>query len=251
MVIESLRERIKRFIAWRRSEPRTLEWFLGVGVLLLGFIELSDEVGEGETHGFDTAVLTALRNPADLNDPIGPWWIEMMFKDITALGGTSVLALITLFAVGYLLLSGKRANALLVVVAVVGGALLSHFLKLGFDRPRPDLVAKLVEVRTLSFPSGHAMQSAVTYLTLGALLARVQGGKHTRNYLMAVAVILTLIIGLSRVFLGVHWPTDVLAGWCAGAAWALLCWLVARALDRHGDVEPASPPPPDQEPAPP
>ncbi|HVF34853.1 MAG TPA: phosphatase PAP2 family protein [Candidatus Saccharimonadia bacterium] len=250
-MIESVRERVKRFLAWRRSEPRTLEWFLGLGVLLLGFIEVADEVGDGGTHAFDEAVIQSLRNPANLADPLGPWWIEMMFKDITSLGGTAVLALITLFAIGYLLLSGKRANALLVFVAVVGGALLSHFLKLGFDRPRPELVAKLVEVRTLSFPSGHAMQSAVTYLTLGALLARVQGGKRTRAYLMAVAVILTLLIGFSRVFLGVHWPTDVLAGWCAGAAWALLCWLIARALDRHGDVEPASPPAPDQEPAPP
>jgi len=250
-VIEKMRARLSQFLAWRRSEPRTLEWFIGIGVLLLGFIELADEVGDGDTRGFDEAAIRILRSPADLSDPIGPWWIEMMFKDITALGGTAVLGLVTLFAIGYLLLSGKRANALLVVVAVVGGVLLSHFLKLGFNRPRPELVARLVEIRTLSFPSGHAMQSAVTYLTLGALLARVQGGRSTRAYLMAVAVILTLLIGLSRVYLGVHWPTDVLAGWCVGAAWALLCWVVARALDRRGDVEPASPPAPDQEPAPP
>ena len=243
-----VRDRISRFLAWRRSEPRTLELLLLLGLLVLGFIELSDEVIEGDTRGFDNAVLGMLRPSGDLSDPIGPWWLEAMFKDITSLGGGSVLALLTAFVIGYLMLVHKRHNAALVLVAVVGGAIISSVLKLGFDRPRPELVARLVDVHTLSFPSGHAMLSAVTYLTLGALVARVQGEPRSRAYLMGVALVLTLLIGVSRVYLGVHWSTDVLAGWCVGAAWALVCWLVAARLEQRGDVEAASPPNPDAAP---
>jgi undecaprenyl-diphosphatase len=160
-----------------------------------------------------------------------------MFVDITSLGGTTVVTLITLAVLGYLLFDGKRAAALLVLISVAGGAALSSVLKLGFDRPRPDLVAHLVEVQTLSFPSGHAMVSAVIYLTLGALLAQVQAHNHLRAYILSVAVILTLLIGISRVYLGVHWPTDVVAGWCAGAAWAIGCWVIAAWLQARGKIE--------------
>jgi undecaprenyl-diphosphatase len=192
---------------------------------------------EGETHAFDRAVLLAFRNPLDPSDPIGPTWLEIMFRDITALGGTTVLTLMTIAVIGFLLIDGKRAAAVLVLVSVVGGVLLSSVLKFGIDRPRPDLVAHLVEVHTASFPSGHAMLSAVVYLTLGGLLSRVEGPRRIKIYVLSVAVTLTFLIGLSRVYLGVHWPTDVLAGWCAGAAWAVLCWRVALALQRRGDVE--------------
>jgi undecaprenyl-diphosphatase len=125
----------------------------------------------------------------------------------------------------------------LLAVSVGGGTLLSTLLKLGFDRPRPDLVAHLVDVRTLSFPSGHAMLSAVTYLTIGVLVARVSPKRRIKVYVTAVALVLTLAIGLSRVYLGVHWPTDVLAGWSIGAAWAMACWLGAVFLQRRGSVE--------------
>jgi undecaprenyl-diphosphatase len=158
-------------------------------------------------------------------------------RDLTSLGGFTVLTLVTAGAIGYLLIDGKRAAALFVLVAVVGGVGLSESLKHVFARPRPELVAHLVEVQTASFPSGHAMLSAVTFLTLGALLARVQGRKRLKAYLLSVAITLTLLIGASRVYLGVHWPTDVMAGWCAGAAWAMGCWLVATWLQRRGQIE--------------
>jgi undecaprenyl-diphosphatase len=148
-----------------------------------------------------------------------------------------VLTLMTIAVTGFLLIDGKRGAAVLVLASVIGGVVLSSLLKLGVDRPRPDLVPHLVEEYTASFPSGHAMLSAVVYLTLGGLLSRVEGPRRIKIYFLSVAVILTLLIGLSRGFLGVHWPTDVLAGWCAGAAWAVLCWRVALALQRHGDVE--------------
>jgi len=134
-------------------------------------------------------------------------------------------------------LSRRRAAALLVLVAVAGGMLLSTLLKLGFERPRPDLVPHAVEVYTASFPSGHAMLSAVTWLTLGALLMRVEPRRRVKAFVLAMAVLTTLLVGASRIYLGVHWPTDVLAGWCIGAAWALICWLAALWLQRRGRVE--------------
>ncbi|MGL4443979.1 MAG: phosphatase PAP2 family protein, partial [Alsobacter sp.] len=149
---------------------------------LFAFARLADEVQEGETHRFDEAILLALRNPLDPADPVGPWWVEAMMRDVTALGGTVVLTFITVVAVLYLAIDGKRGAAVLLAVSVGGGTLLSTLLKLGFDRPRPDLVAHLVDVRTLSFPSGHAMLSAVTYLTIGVLVARVSPKRRIKVY---------------------------------------------------------------------
>lgn len=193
---------------------------------LLGFALISDVVVEGETHAFDRAVLLQLRTVGDPNNPIGPKWVEVAARDITSLGGITVLSLVALAVAGYFLTDRRYASALLVVVSVGGGMLLNMGLKAGFDRPRPDIVAHAVEVQTLSFPSAHAMLSAVTYLTLGALLAQTRRHRRQSVYVLAIAVLLTLLIGVSRVYLGVHWPTDVLAGWCVGAAWAMGCWLV-------------------------
>jgi undecaprenyl-diphosphatase len=211
------------------------------GLLLLA--ELVDWVRGGEAHPFDTAVLLALRAPLDPADPIGPVWVERMFREITTLGGTTVVMLFTAAVIGFLLVDAKPAAALLVLFSITGGSLLGPLLKIGFERPRPDLVAHLVEVQSASFPSGHALLSAVTYLTLGALLARVLGERRLKIYVLATAVVLTLLVGFSRVYLGVHWPTDVLAGWLVGAVWAVLCWRIALALQRRGEVEAEDLPP--------
>lgn len=196
---------------------------------ILGFLSVAEEMRAGELQAFDTSILLALRSPHDLADPIGPQWLEIAMRDITSLGSIPVLALIVAVVMGYLVLARKPAIALLVAVSVGGGVLLGHLLKLGFERPRPDLVAHLVDIHTLSFPSSHAMLSAVTYLTIGVLLTRVEQRRIVRLYILVVAVGLTLLVGASRIYLGVHWPSDVLAGWCAGAAWAMACW-VALAL---------------------
>jgi undecaprenyl-diphosphatase len=224
----------------RKVEVRGLAFFGIISASLFGFLTIASEMREGETHAFDDAILRALRSPTDPADPIGPFWVEAIMRDLTALGGYTVLSLILVLAVTYLLMKGKRASALMMAVAVVGGVILSNLLKIGFDRQRPDVVAHLVDVHSLSFPSGHAMLSAVTYLTLGALLARSERGIVMRAYFMGVAIVLTLLIGSSRVYLGVHYPTDVLAGWCAGSAWAFLCWWMARWLQHRGSVEPSS-----------
>jgi undecaprenyl-diphosphatase len=218
-------------------EARTLiALFITVAAMLL-FAEFVDRVVEGDTRAFDESVLLALREPNNLSNPIGPAWLQIMFRDITPLGGYAVVMLISLAVIGYLLMDGKRAAALWVLVSVGGGAVLSNLLKLAIERPRPDLVARLVEVNTTSFPSGHATLAAVTYLTLGALLSRVEARRRAKIYVLTVAVGLTFLIGVSRIYLGVHWPTDVLAGWCVGAAWAMLCWRIALALQRSGRVE--------------
>jgi undecaprenyl-diphosphatase len=233
-------------LPWATLRRLPFEWLLEAGTLVslvalagaaLLFAEFVDEVFERESRAFDTAVLLALRNPLDPSDPIGPMWLERIFREITTLGGTTVVTLITSAVIGFLLVDSKRRAALLIFFSVAGGALLGPLLKLGFDRPRPDLVAHLVEVQSASFPSGHALLAAVTYLTLGALLARVVRQLRLKIYVMTLAVLLTVLIGSSRVYLGVHWPTDVLAGWFAGAMWAAVCWRIALALQRRGEVE--------------
>lgn len=204
------------------------------GVLLFaGLMEMVD----GEPLAFDRSVLLLFRNPLDLSDPIGPAWLENIFRDLTVLGGATVLALMTVAVTGFLLVEEKRGAALFVLAAVAGGTVLSTILKLAIARSRPDIVPHLVDVHTASFPSGHAMLAAVVYLTLGGLLSRLERPRRVKIYVLSVAVILTVLIGLSRVYLGVHWPTDVIAGWCAGAAWATLCWRLALALQRRGEIE--------------
>ena len=205
------------------------------------FIELADEVTEGEAKSVDETVLLALRNPADLGDPVGPGWVEEMGRDFTAMGSMGVLTLIALAVLGYLLLAGRNRACLFTLLAVSGGMLLSTLLKMAFDRPRPDLVPHDTVVYTASFPSGHAMMAAVTYLTLAAILSRVHSAPLLKAYLLIIAIVITLLVGISRVYLGVHWPTDVLAGWAAGASWAALCWLVARGLQRRHLVEEEGP----------
>jgi undecaprenyl-diphosphatase len=211
---------------------------IAAGALWL-FVALSDEVLEGELHRADTAILLAFRAPGDPALPLGGARVEVAMRDLTALGGVTVLSLISLAGLAHLALRGQRFAALFLGGAITGGLLLSSAAKSAFSRPRPDLVPHGVDVVTASFPSGHAMMAAVTYLTLAVMLARAAPETRMRVFYVAVAVILTGLVGVSRVYLGVHWPSDVLAGWSLGAAWALLVWLLARRLARAGQIEPA------------
>lgn len=211
-------------------QPRILLAMAAASAALWAFLELADEVLEGESMPVDRTLLLLLRSPSDPAEMLGPPWLEDFAHDVTALGDIGVLGLIVLVATGFLACAGRRRTALFVVGATGGGALASTLLKLAFARPRPDLVPHATEVATASFPSGHAMVSAVVYLTLAALLARLVAAPRLKAYIIGVAVVLTLLIGTSRIYLGVHWPSDVLAGWAAGAAWALVCLALARAL---------------------
>ena len=237
---ERLRTAWHHFRRLQREELGVLSLVLLIAGGIWAFVELADEVREGELRKFDEMVLLAFRTAGDSKDPSGPFWIEEAVRDITSLGSPTVLVMVTLAACVYLLLLKKRRMALLLFVTIGGGQLASSLLKIGFDRPRPDLTSHGAEVYTASFPSGHSMVSAVTYLTLGALLARVQPGQALKTYTLSIAVVLTVLIGVSRVYLGVHWPSDVLAGWAAGAAWAISCWLIAWWLQRRRPEERAS-----------
>jgi undecaprenyl-diphosphatase len=226
-----------RFIRLLREETGLIVALAVIAGGILAFLRLADIVADGETQAFDRALLMHFRDPAVPEVAPGPAWLPAVMRDITALGGVAALSLIVLFTATYFILVGKRSAALFVVAAVAGGTALSQGLKMLFDRPRPDLIPNAPIELTASFPSGHAMMSAVTYLTLGVLLTRLEAPRRVHAFFLVVAVIMTVLIGISRVYLGVHWPTDVLAGWCLGAAWALLCWLVALWLQRRGGIE--------------
>jgi undecaprenyl-diphosphatase len=188
------------------------------------FALLADEVMEGGLQAFDRKILLVMRRPSD-RAPIGPPAVQEAARDITALGGTAVLGLVTVLTAGFLVLDGKRHMALFLCCAVASGFVLGMLLKDFFNRPRPDIVPQAVAVSTSSFPSGHAMMSTLTYLVLGTLLARSQERGVLKAYFLLVAAWLTFLVGVSRIYLGVHWPTDVLAGWTVGAVWALMCCL--------------------------
>ena len=226
----NLPELVRRF---GRSELVLLGVLCVVAGIVLGFGMLAEEVLEGDTGGFDRLILLAMRTPGDLAVPIGPHWLEQTAVDLTALGGVPVLSVITVIVLGYLIATNKPKMALLVLVSAAGGTAISFSLKHFFQRARPDLVPHEVATYTSSFPSSHAMMSAMIYLTLGVLLAQVQHSRRARAYVMTVALLLTLVVGTSRVYLGVHWPTDVLAGWSLGSAWAMLCGAAAWWLQRH------------------
>ena len=194
------------------------------------FLELAEEIGEDEFGAMDRALLLAFRNPADVSDPLGPPWLEEAVAQITALGGYPILVVLVATVAGYLLVARRYGPALFVVLSTGLGTLASQLLKLFYDRPRPDVVDHLVTIHTASFPSGHATMSAIVYLTLAALIVRLVEQTRVRIYVMSVAILITAAVGLSRIYLGVHWPSDVAAGWALGAAWASLAWLVVSAL---------------------
>ncbi|WP_037066431.1 phosphatase PAP2 family protein [Allorhizobium undicola] len=216
-----------------RMEPRLLASLCVLAALVLCFAFLADGVFNQQQHGFDRAILLALRDSRDLSQPLGPPWLIASVRDLTSLGGFTIITLVTVLAVFYLMAAGKYRNAAIVTSAIVLGAAAESGLKLLFSRARPDVVPHLVDVQTMSFPSGHAMMSAITYLTLGAMLARGQTGWRLRSFVFGCGLFLTLLIGMSRIYLGVHWPTDVMAGWTVGSAWALCVWMVADWLNRR------------------
>lgn len=222
---------------WLGLEARLLLSLLAVVLLALIFGSLASEMSEGDTLAWDQAVLLALRQPGDLAHPVGPTWVRRWLEDITALGGVSVLTIVTILVVGYLLAARKVALAAFVAASVIGGSAAGTLLKQFFSRARPDVVPHLVEVRSLSFPSAHALNSAIVYLTLAALLARTERNPIVKLYIIGAAAALVTLIGVSRVYLGVHYPSDVLAGWCAGATWAAACATVARYLQHRHKLE--------------
>jgi undecaprenyl-diphosphatase len=213
-----------------RAETRLLLGLLtvtgGVGL----FAKLASEVREGETGAFDRLVLLAFRTQGQLGTPIGPRWLQESARDITALGGFTVLTLISLLAVALLLVHRRRRQAVVFAAAVILAETASDLLKHWAGRARPDLVPHLDLVYSASFPSGHSMMSPVVYLTLAGVLASGERVRAERVLMIGGAALLVALIGVSRVYLGVHWPTDVLGGWVLGLVFALAAiWALALA----------------------
>ncbi|MBW3558878.1 MAG: phosphatase PAP2 family protein [Proteobacteria bacterium] len=207
---------------FRRLEFRTLLALGGVSATVWAFLTISDEVGEGETTAVDRRMLLALRTPGALGDPLGPRWFEEAARDVTALGGFTVLTIWTVVVVAALLFHRLGRQAGVLAGTMTAALISSEALKTLFDRARPDLVPHGSYVYSHSFPSGHSTLSAAAFLTTAAVLASLEERRRSKAFIFTVAVILTVGVGASRVYLGVHWPTDVLAGWSLGAGWALL-----------------------------
>jgi undecaprenyl-diphosphatase len=235
----------------RRTELRLLAAGLAAFSAVWGFLSVMGEVREGETARVDAAILLAFRRPGDLATPIGPRWAQEAARDVTALGGTTVLALVAVLAVALLWLHHRRAQAVVFAVAVVGGDLAAQLVKQLIGRARPDLVPHLDLVYSSSFPSGHSAMSPIVYFTLAGLVAAGEGRRAQKVLLVSASLALVLAIGFSRVYLGVHWPTDVLAGWALGTGVAVVATLALHLVAPHrhgaGAVVPAT----SSEPAPP
>ncbi len=194
------------------------------------FIHLADLVMEGVYANIDAQIVLMFRNADDLSDPIGPRWLEELMRDITALGGVGILVFVSLTILFYLLIAHHKKIALVFFIAVATGLVVSFSLKYGFTRPRPDFVPHASYVYTSSFPSGHAMMSSLIYLTIAGMLCHLDFRRGMKTYIFGIAIILTITIGISRIYLGVHYITDVIAGWILGSGWALLSYFCFRYL---------------------
>ena len=226
-----------------RTQARRFGWLwpvvalFAVSLVLLG-AHVASELIEGEQFGFDTRLLLALRVPGHPQTPVGPAWLLQSAVDISALGGYTLLWLFGAAGIAWLIAAGKRAEAGGIAVSLIGSSVIDGLLKHWIARPRPELVPHLVQVTNASFPSGHAMISSAIYLTLALMLAEgieADGwrGRAGRAAVVAFFSAIAVLIGMSRVYLGVHWPSDVLAGWCFGTAWALLVWIGDRRWARR------------------
>jgi undecaprenyl-diphosphatase len=228
-----------------RSTPKELKILaalLAVALWGWAFVLVLAIFGFARVQSFDERVLLWLRHSDNLAVPIGPKWLPGATQEITALGSGPVLLFVTLSVIGYLWLERRYGLLALVLASTFGGVLIATALKSLLGRPRPAVVPHLVPVSSMSFPSGHSMLSTTVYMTLGTLLTRATSDRLTKLYFVLLASTLTILIGLSRIYLGVHYPTDVLGGWAAGLLWALACGLVARELERRRVIRPGDAP---------
>ncbi|CAN7171389.1 phosphatase PAP2 family protein [Phenylobacterium sp. LjRoot219] len=216
----------------RRLESRALLALLAGAGAVWAFLAVGGEVREGEPLTIDEQILLALRTPGNPEEPLGSRSIQEAMRDITALGGFTVLTLVTVVAAIAFLLHRKARHALVLVATVLTAQLGSDLLKQFYARPRPDLAPHGVYVYSASFPSGHSMLSATVYLTLAMLIASLEPRRATKALVFATAVLVMTAVGISRIYLAVHWPSDVLAGWCAGAVCALIAWTALWRLER-------------------
>jgi undecaprenyl-diphosphatase len=200
---------------------------IGLAVVTLGaaaFALIARAMVEGQTQQFDTAILRWMGQ-------IGAPWLDAAALEVTALGARVVVYMVVLVASAFLWQSRHHYSAALLWVSVFGAGLINTVLKVSFNRPRPDVFPwRTQHVGLASFPSGHAMTSIVVYGTLAFLIARLAPTRWLRRLVWALAVLVVVLVGLSRLYLGVHYPSDVLAGFLIGAAWAIICALGIEAV---------------------
>lgn len=220
----------------KRLRSRKLALCAVVLLLGVGFFQLGSEVMEGETHAWDQRLLHAAQDMRAAH----PWLADVM-RDLSALGSRVVLTLVTVAAAGYLWLLPARRDALGLALSVSLGTTLIGVLKNSFGRLRPEPDFAHITVPGLSFPSGHAGAAAIVFLSVAVLLADTREQRVERVYVIAVAATVVMLVGISRVVLGVHWGTDVIGGWAMGAGWALMGLLLSRWLGRERRRAPAQP----------
>ncbi len=220
----------------RAAYKRAHSFTTALGVLLVAgaviavtgtyaFAKLAELVQDGYTQPFDEAVLRWMgQNQTE--------WLERLMIEVTMLGTWIVVLSIVGIAGLFLWLTQHRYSALLLLVATAGGIGLNSILKIGFARPRPQVFEWGTHVSTSSFPSGHAMSSAVVFITVAYLAARLQKTHKARVATLAVAAFVVASICFSRMYLGVHYPSDVIAGVIIGLAWAAFCMATLEAIQR-------------------
>ena len=198
---------------------------------IFGFLKLASEVREEEFRHYDEAILLMMREPGNPADPVGSIRIEEMARDLTALGSFTILTLVAIIGLSVALFAGRRKLALAGLISVLSGMAVMNLLKSSYARARPDVVGHATSFHNESFPSGHATMASIVYLTLGIMVARTQPRKRVRVFVTALSILITFSVGISRIYLGVHWPTDVLAGWALGTVWAVLFWFAVVKVD--------------------
>jgi len=213
-------------IGWRdRPQLVIAAVIAAAATALLVLLKLASEILEGEFDAYDRAALIWIRDHLG-----GVAGLRAVMLDLTALGDTATLLLVMAFAAGLWAMMGARRVALILCGQAILGTLVVQGVKAIADRARPDAVPHWASFSAASFPSGRAALSAIVYLTLAVVAADRLPSVASKRYLMSGAVLLVVAIGFSRLYLGVHWPTDVLAGWALGGSWAILSWLLCRRL---------------------
>lgn len=220
-----------RALRLARTEMAALGALAVVAFGVATFADLAEDMREGDGQAFDQAILSWMQPTPGL--PRGPWWLKEAAGDITSLGGISVLGLFAVIALVFLMIQRKHLSALLLAGGLAGGVALSEGLKAVFERQRPPSVYQAVDTLNASFPSGHALLSTVFYLTLGVMLTRAFPKRRLKAFVLGAAMLIALLIGTTRIYLGAHWASDVFAGWSVGAAWAMALWLIAYAIQRR------------------
>jgi len=233
MAVSDIRPFLIRVLTVARTEIAALTALFVAALGVVSFIEIADDMTEADGQALDQQVLALLRPYADdPGRPWGPWWLKEAAADITSLGGISVLGLFALIVVLFLLSQRKRLSSLLLILGLAGGVMLSEGLKAVFERDRPPQALQAVETINASFPSGHALLATVFYLSVAVMLTRAFPRQRFKVFVLGVGILMALLVGLTRIYLGAHWATDVFAGWAVGSAWAMVLWLIAYGVAR-------------------